>query len=251
MSNLDDLISRLYSLPAQEFTEQRDALARRLRSDGDRDGAAKVRKLQKPNLPAWAINQAVRSDPRAAKALVKAGERLAEAQTDALQGKGRTPLREAMSGQGEAVEEMMRAVEEALGGSSAGAGMLDRARETLRAVASDAELRAQFEAGRLTHDREAVGFGGTVSPPTIASKRKRPDGGAEAKRRREAEQKARRAERALGVAARKAEEAQSKLLRAEAAAEAAREGADDAERDRAAREAELADARAVVAELSD
>jgi hypothetical protein len=249
-----DEVSRLYSLPLDEFTQERDALAKRLRSEGDRKRTAEIKKLKKPSLPAWAINQAVRGDRAAAEALVEAGEDLAAAQASALKGGGAAGLREAMAALAQAVERMMGPVEEALAGTSAGAGMLDRARETLRAVAGDDELRQEFLAGRISRDHEAVGFGGAVTPVRAGGAAKAPrkrGADRDAKRLRDAAQKAKQAERALGVAARKAEEAQSKLLRAEAAAAAARQRAEDAERDRAAREAELADARAVVAELSD
>ena len=96
----------------------------------------RIKKLRKPSVPAWAINQAVRADAKAAKALVKAGEKLAAAQEATLSGKRSPDLREAVAAHGEAVERMMEPVAEALG-KAASAANLDRARETLRAVAGD------------------------------------------------------------------------------------------------------------------
>ena len=95
-------------------------------------------------MPAWAVNQAARADTKAAKALVKAGEKLAAAQEATLSGKRSPDLREAVAAHGEAVERMMEPVAEALG-KAASAANLDRARETLRAVAGDDELRGEFE----------------------------------------------------------------------------------------------------------
>ena len=56
-------IDRLYALPREEFTPQRDELAKRLREEGDRDGAAAVKALRKPTIAAWAVNQVQRDRP--------------------------------------------------------------------------------------------------------------------------------------------------------------------------------------------
>jgi hypothetical protein len=45
-------IDRLYQLPLGEFTPARNALAKEL---GKTD--ARIKNLQKPNVPAWAVNQ--------------------------------------------------------------------------------------------------------------------------------------------------------------------------------------------------
>ncbi len=251
---LDDEVSRLYALPLAEFTAQRDALAKRLRADGDRDAAAEVKALKKPNLAAWAINQAVRSDPKAAEGLIEAGERLSAAQAEALEGGRADELREAMTGQNVAVERMMGAVEQQLEAGGRSAATVDRARETLRAVAADEELRAQFQAGRLTRDREAVGFGAAKAVPRTggrATKARKQQPSASTARRRDAERAAKRAARSLEAAVRTVEAAQRRLDRAQQAVDAAEKDRDEAERERTEREAELADARAIVEELRE
>ncbi len=48
--------------------------------------------------------------------------------------------------------------------------MADRARETLRAVATDDELRDEFEDGRVVTDREPVGFGSAPAPKPAPKK---------------------------------------------------------------------------------
>ena len=48
----DNDIDALYQAPLGEFTSARDALAKRLGTEG-----ATIRKLQKPTAPAWAVNQ--------------------------------------------------------------------------------------------------------------------------------------------------------------------------------------------------
>src|SRR5437868_2942872 len=49
----------LYQVPLDEFTAARDALAARLKAAGDAPGAAAIKRLRKPSLPAWAANQIV------------------------------------------------------------------------------------------------------------------------------------------------------------------------------------------------
>jgi hypothetical protein len=259
-AKLDDRLSELYALALDEFTAARDALAKELHDGGEREAAAEVKKLRKPNQAAWAVNQAVRADPAEAGKLVNAGRRLADAQAGALKGAGAAELREAMTGMQEAVERMMVVVERAAGDAGGGTGTMDRARETLRAVASDEDLREAFEAGRLTRDREAVGFGAAATTSkrggTKTSRKqdrkttpKRAAG--ESARLRDAETKARKAQRAAEAAGRKVEAARSQRDKAQAALEDTQRRLEQAEAELAEREAELADVRAVVAELSD
>ena len=49
MSQLDREIDHLYELPLSEFTKARDELAKRASSDREA-----IRRLQKPNVAAWA-----------------------------------------------------------------------------------------------------------------------------------------------------------------------------------------------------
>ena len=55
----ESVVDQLYGLPLEEFTKARDAEARRLRAEGDKDAAAAVKALEKPTKAAWAINQVV------------------------------------------------------------------------------------------------------------------------------------------------------------------------------------------------
>ena len=78
----------LYGLPLDAFVPERDALAKRLRAEARRDEADEIKALRKPSVAAWAVNQAVRSQPKAARALWEAGDALIAAQDDLLAGKG-------------------------------------------------------------------------------------------------------------------------------------------------------------------
>ncbi len=248
----DDEVARLYSLPLDRFIAERDAVAKRLRSGGERAKADELRKLKKPNLPAWAINQGVRADRSAAQRLIAAGERLNAAQEAALSGASPTELREAIADQQEAVEAMLGAIESSLE-SEPGPGVLDRVRETLRATAADDELRAQFAAGTLTRDREAVGFG--AMPPSATESRRggrrRSKATATAAERQRAEQAERRAARALETAAKRVADAERRLERAREALGAAEERYDEAAGERDERDSELRQAEAELSRLSD
>lgn len=81
-----DLVDELFALAPEGFTAARDALARRLRSEGDREAATAVKALRRPTAAAWALNQVVRQHRDEVEALVHAGEALAEAQQEALAG---------------------------------------------------------------------------------------------------------------------------------------------------------------------
>src|SRR4051794_16329142 len=107
----------LYGLPLDEFTGARDAEAKRLRAEGDADGAKAAKALRKPSRAAWAINRAVRAEPGAMWDLIDAGERLTRAQNSALAGKrgGGDDLRAAVAAQGEAVERLAEAAGRELG----------------------------------------------------------------------------------------------------------------------------------------
>ena len=240
----------LYGAAFEDFTAQRDALAKRLREEGSRADADRVRKLKKPSRAAWAVNQGVRSDPKAAKRLIDSGKRLEAAQQAALSGDGKAQLRKAMATHQEAVEEMLGAVEAGLGGDRLSPAIFDRVRETLRAVAGDEELAAELRDGRLTEDREAVGFGGSApAAPSRPAKRRR--GEPTGARRRDAQRALKRALRARETAERRVAEARKRLDRAEQALEAARDHHAEAEDERAERDAEVEAAEAELGKLED
>jgi hypothetical protein len=227
----------LYSVPPDSFVAERNALAKRLRDDGDKAAADRVKKLAKPSVPAWAVNRAASEAPKAARALLDSGERLAAAQSGAAGEGGGEQLREAMSAHQRAVEGLMGDVEKALASEGhESPAMADRARETLRALATDDELREEFEAGRVGRDREPVGFGSAPAPKAAPRKK------ADPKREREEAAAHKRAERAEAAAAKAVKRARAKAGKAEAALEAAREELREveAEHERASAELEAA-----------
>ncbi len=80
MASLEAEIDRLYALPLAEFTAARNALAKRV----PREEAARVKRLQKPTIVAWAVNQLYWHDRAAWAALMAAGRALRQAQIAAL-----------------------------------------------------------------------------------------------------------------------------------------------------------------------
>lgn len=154
----------LYGLPLDEFTPARDALAKELRMAGDREAADAVKALRKPTVSAWAVNQAVRRRPQDAKALVKAGDELRKTQRGAVGGRDPAALREATRNHRRLVDDLTEAAREALeerGG--AGAGLVTRIAQTLRAASIDKEASKALLAATLAEDVEQVGFGPLLS----------------------------------------------------------------------------------------
>jgi hypothetical protein len=160
----DDAIDRLYGLRLEEFIPARDALSRELRDAGRRGEAAAIKGLTKPTVAAWAVNQAVRSQPRAARELWTAGDALAAAQEAVLSGKGSgADLREAAERERAALDPLVDAARGLL--TSAGGDLsettIDRVRSTLQAAAIDPEARDEVAGGRATRERAPRGlFGG-------------------------------------------------------------------------------------------
>jgi hypothetical protein len=235
--------SKLYGLPLGEFTASRNDLAKRLRAEGERDSAEKVKGLRKPTIPAWAVNQLVRRRGQAFEDLLEVGEALRRAQAALIAGRRGGDIQELAARERELVA---RLVDEARAlltemGESASESTLEDVAETLHAVVLDPEAARDVESGRLVKERRAAGLGLGVATPS----KPRPERGG-AKRDREAgkrklaaaEERLEAARSAAREARRDAEEADRVLRRAEAEAKrAARRAEQAAERERKAAEA--------------
>lgn len=172
----------LYGLPLDRFVPERSALARALRADGRRDEAAAVAALRKPSVAAWAVNQLVRSQRAAVKALLDSGDALREAQADLLAGRGDgRALRAAGERQRAAVDGLADAARGLLTseGRELSPAVVERIVDTLHAAALDEDARAQLRAGRLERELRHVGLGLGEAPATVAPS---PASGAGAKR---------------------------------------------------------------------
>ena len=245
-------IDHLYALPLDEFTAARDELARRLRRDGDGDAGAEVKRLRKPSVAAWALNQVRRSNPGQTDKLIEAGRRLREGQERLLAGGGREPFQRAAADERRLVGELAREAEGELAaaGRSVSAAVQEKVRATLHAVASDPKAREGLATGRLVRDHEASGLGPPAAPAPSSGagagrRRREPSAKAAAalerrarrleerlerarERQRELDEKSAEAGGRLREARREAQRAAAALKRAEATEKRMRERAEAA-----------------------
>jgi hypothetical protein len=172
----------LYGLPLDEFTKERDALAKELRQAGDREAADEVKALRKPSVSAWTVNQLARHHPQEMRALIKAGEGLRKAQRTAVGGGGPEALRDATRAHRDRLDELTAFARRELG---ADGPTLQRAVQTLRSASVDKEAAKTLLEGTLTGDVEQSGFGPVLSavPAGGFRRRTRPKTKAEPKQR--------------------------------------------------------------------
>ncbi len=213
-------MDELYRAPFGEFIARRDALAKALRKEGRREEADEVKRLKKPALSAWALNQLPRDS---LEGLLGAGAALRQA-------RGGDTLRDATREEREAVEDLASQATALL--RQAGHPVTDKTageiRETLHAAALDDEAREALASGRLVAPKQAIGLGGFAGAPApkkqkADSRRRKAEGGkrkAESEKRK-AEDEARRAairdaERAVKERARELAAAQKALDQARA-----------------------------------
>ena len=247
---VDEVADRLYGLPLEDFVRERDATAKALRGEKERDAAKSVGALPKPSAGAWAVNAIAREQPDLRDALLAAGDAVRDAQDEAVAGKGAEALREATARQRSAIDAVIAAASELRpGGKPLSRAALDRLRQTLQAAAGDEGVRAAIERGRLVRDAEGGGawpFGGDEDAPTPAPRKPSPpkrrdrkaddDDGAKAKEReeraareREAAERRKAIEAQLGEARAERRARERELSRAERDAERAAKRLDEAQ----------------------
>jgi hypothetical protein len=232
--NADAEIDGLYALPPGEFVQRRDGLARSLREAGEREAAEEVKKLRKPSVAAWTLNQLARREKMRLRGLFTAGERLRTAHEHVLAGGPLDELERARDDERNAIGELVGAARPLLeeAGHPSTEAMLDRVRDTLHAAVVDEELGRRLRAGRLEKEEQATGFGFTSLPTT-------------AKPRRPASARPKRGEKPAQEAAaaarreRAEEAARQKRLRAQESLRAARDALTEAERAVKSRKREL------------
>jgi hypothetical protein len=153
----------LYGLPLEQFTEQRNALAKELRRDKRRDEAQDVSQLRKPSVAAWAVNQLVRTQRAEVAALFKAGDALEKTQADLLAQRAEPEsLRRAVAAERAAVDQLIEKARGLLSseGHELTPARLEQVSETLHAAALDQDARAQVQVGCLERELRHIGLGG-------------------------------------------------------------------------------------------
>jgi hypothetical protein len=244
--SLDAEVDKLYQLPLDEFTAARNALAREAGTGGD-----EIRRLPKPPVAAWAVNQLYWKDREVYDALVDAANELRGAHKAVLGGR-RGDLRTASKMHDEALDAALKATLQLL--KDSGQTPSDATRQavlnTLRA------LPAADPPGRLGRTLQPGGFEMLAGLPVAAGKRAgatsrpalssppssrpsaRPRESKSARDDRAVEARRAAARQAVADATRKAREADTELRRQEfATARTAKEAANAARRLEEAREA--------------
>ena len=212
------VLDQLYALPLAEFTRARDELAKELRKAGEKEAADEVKALRKPSISAWAINQLVRNDEIALQGLLRAGERLREAQAKVVSGGGADDFRAATQAERDAVARLVRQARPLLesAGHSATDATVDRIAATLHAAAVDDEARELLRSGRLTEDLDPTAFplipGGAAPKPRPKTEKPKRDT-KELERRRAQVAKAREEHQRLRAEAADAEAAAKEAQR--------------------------------------
>jgi hypothetical protein len=157
VSGIESTIDDLYQVPLDEFTAARNALAKTL-AGAD---AQRVKKLAKPTVVPWAVNQVYWKSRGTYDRLLKSGERLRHAQIGALEGR-RSDVRAATDAHRKAMSEAVKEAERlaAAGGSRPAADALMRTFEALSLMREPPD-----PPGRLTEALQPAGFEALAGVP--------------------------------------------------------------------------------------
>ena len=216
-SALEKELDSLFAAPLDDFVAERDALAKRLRADGDRETADRVKALRKPSAAVWAVNQLARRQQKDYRALLAAGDRLRKAQEQVLGGTPPAKLQEAATAERELVDRLTekgRALLEVAGHTPTDS-MVRRVSGTLHAAATRPDLREAAESGRLEHEEETAGFGFELLSGGVpkAPQPKQGDDKRARERREAAEQRLEEAREELAAAKEAAKDAAAEVKR--------------------------------------
>jgi hypothetical protein len=235
--DLEERIDALYALPLDRFTPERDALARRLRAEGDRAAADRLKGLRKPVVSAWALNALAREEPKLLEELDGLGQRLRDTQRRMLSGGDASALRDALEERRALVARLVARARsllerEGLGGSSTEEDVAS----SLEAAAVDEDAAVALRAGRLTRPmRPPAGFGDTPALTVLPGGRR--SAPADDPNGREGERRTREIRRDLAAA-------EARLRRAEDGVARAQRRLDEADRRRSDARERLREAEA-------
>jgi len=180
-------IDALYALPLEQFTPERNRLARELRESGDGGAAKEVGALRKPVLAAWVVNQLARTHARDVDLLLDAGNRLLEEQRAGTPGS-----QAAYDHQRRALDSLLAGAREILGERSS-EQTLRTVAETLRTASLTEDGRELLARGRLTEPLTTTGWDLVVANPPPAGARASPKRARDAKGRERAQEELRAA----------------------------------------------------------
>lgn len=140
-------LDALFAVPPKDFIKQRDALG--------------AKGLKRPTVSVWLVNFLYRHEKKTFSELLGAGKKMRDAQA-----KGRDAVDAAKKAQNALLDTLLRAGEKAAtdAGESFTAATKQRVETTLRALSTIGSF-APEEPGRLTADREPVGFEAAFAGP--------------------------------------------------------------------------------------
>ncbi|MEN3327670.1 MAG: hypothetical protein V7638_2477 [Acidobacteriota bacterium] len=176
-TKLNDEVDELFRLPLAEFTDARNALAKRLKQSGRANDANLVRTLAKPSVSAWTVNQLYWHHREEFAELLAAGQRVRQTQTSGLASK-LADMRQALDARREALSELSSVATSLLSdaGHNPSPDTIRRITTTLEAISA---LSDGPTLGRLTQDVEPPGFEslasfmagtGTIKPTAKSSR---------------------------------------------------------------------------------
>ena len=232
----EDQIDELYQLPLDEFTAARNALAK------DRGDNA-IKKLEKPTLPAWAVNQLYWRERKLWDEVIKTSTQVRTAYKALLEGK-KADVKAVEVFHAEAMRKAKDAVRKILeaAGNTASDAVMTPVTETLDA------LPTTDEPGRLTKPLRRTGFealqGVTITAksqpmiPRTETKKPAADESDKDRRKREAD------EQELAMTRERLRFAEAAEREAEAAVDRAKRAVERAEKTRERIEQEFAEAAA-------
>ncbi|PZG18754.1 hypothetical protein C1I98_38245, partial [Spongiactinospora gelatinilytica] len=209
--DLEEAADRLYALDPDDFTGERESLAKSARQAGDASLAKEIGRLRKPTVAAWAVNHAARAAPDAFAELADLGGRLRAAWAD----QDPAAIAELTRERGPLTARLARLVREHAerAGRPLTGGAATEMEQTLDAATVDEGAAREVRRGRLTRPLSYTGF--TPAPAPAAPRAKTATGKTAAKRpagkrlEREPEDRRRKElEQALAAAERAAEEAE-------------------------------------------
>ena len=232
MKSQHSAVDELFKLPLGEFTSARNALVARLKKEGRKAEAEKVKAIAKPTATAWAVNQLAWSEPHDLERLFAIGDSVRRAQT----GKG-GDLRALLEQRRALVLQLTRRGGEILrkAGHAASPDAARKMTITLESLTAWGRSNVEQEAGRLTADLEPLGFDGlaamldgkNLEPAKVLQFRKVANEGKAAEDAAAARARAREAikeaEKVLANARRKAERADAAVAKTTARADALEE----------------------------
>jgi len=197
-----EAVATLHQVSLNEFVSERKRLASELKAGGDTDGAARLAKLPRPPVSAWAVNQLWWRERAMFERLIDAAELVKSGERDASR-----LHRDALAELRERAAQLLRS-----SGNAASETTLRRVTTTLSAVAASGGFEPDLP-GALSADRDPPGFETVLLGAASASPDRPRVTNAEASRDEEAERrKAEQAERERQRAEREKRQAERERL---------------------------------------